>query len=60
MTESYWPKNHPHDVKYYSSEQIGFIKCNERIRLTEDVTSEIREHLEFLDNKIAKLEAKKK
>ena len=43
---NFWPKDHPHDVKYYSREQVDSIKIHEEFRqLTERVT---------------KLEAKKK
>ena len=46
MTERYWPKNHPHNVKYYSREQVDSIKIHEQFRQ--------------LTERVKKLEAKKK
>ena len=62
MTESYWPKEGYLEPYKYQPEDQLVIKLNERFRLIEVSIAEfgdIREHLEFLDKKIKKLEDKK-
>jgi len=62
VTESYWPKEGYLERCKYSVDDRKIIEVNERLRRMEVTISdfgEVREHLEFLDKKIKKLEAKK-